>query len=88
MTNELNTSERRAARLGEITRHMQAPGNKVVMGRRVVLNENKETNLRVEIQDVEVWTNEAKLGTARFTTYRDTVTGKPVIANVDVVEED
>lgn len=79
-----NTHENR---LRELNRQMAAPGANVVMGPRLIIRECDDSNMRVETQDVEVWTPGVGKTVARFTTYRCRATGKPVIANVDVVEE-
>jgi hypothetical protein len=78
----------REASLRDLNTRLAATGSTVVMGPHKILRECDESNMRVETQDVEVWTPGAGKLVARFTTYRCRATGKPVIANVDVVEED
>lgn len=84
---EMPAGETHGAALREVTRKMQQPGAKIVMGPHKIVRECDDSNLRMETQDVEIWTPTGEKAVARFTTYRCRATGKPVIAHVDAVEE-
>ena len=71
--------------LQEINEKLATCSN-VVMGQRWVLREVPDQDMRVEIQDVEIWGQGRKQATARFTTYRRISTGKAVIAHIDPVD--